>query len=164
MQACCSPDRWSHIAAADSYCRHADIYEPAISTSRTVSGSFQPGSTVVAVRAFSWQLFETDGFADIGRYFEAVSFGAGPVAEYLPAGAAFDVTTGVLAPQPTTFPADTETCIDTVVLSIPGVHVAPTQTAAGSICESSKTVTFKCEWEHMAEQEQDAVPIHIALP
>lgn len=148
----------------DSIVQHGDIFDPIANVTRTVDGTFSPGNTLVALRAFSWQIFETDDIPDIGRYFEAVYFMVGPLISVTSDHVAYNVTMDILAPKATTFPAKLFKSMDVVVLSVPGVAVGPGNRVTGNICESSASATFKCAWVDMAEQLSDTVTVLVDLP
>jgi len=112
------------------------------------------------MRGFGFELLETDGRANRGRYLEQLTFS---VAQ-LEADWAYSWTAGFQSPSITTYKSDVVYTMQASVLAFAtdGVAVSSEQSAAGAVCENDN-ITFKCSSKDLPVDLSDTVPVNVTV-
>ena len=115
---------------------------------------------VAGLRGFGFELLETKGEANRGRYLEQLSFSVaqGPVS-----GDSWGYTwsAGFVSPSVTTYASDVVYTVEPTMLAFgSGVGVTSQQSATGAVCEDDN-ITFKCSSKHLPQDLSDTVPVQV---
>lgn len=138
----------------------SDIFAGIQTQAVTVPKAPLEGYTYVpAFTSFGFELLETKGHTNRGRYMEQLHFTVSPGTTPW----AFSWQAAFLAPSITTYASDVRyTAAATVLAFGPKTSVGAQQTAAGSICENDKDgiiTTFRCSSVGLPQDLSDTVDV-----
>eukprot|EP01064_Diplonema_japonicum_P001529 TRINITY_DN1099_c0_g2_i2.p1 TRINITY_DN1099_c0_g2~~TRINITY_DN1099_c0_g2_i2.p1 ORF type:complete len:376 (+),score=122.84 TRINITY_DN1099_c0_g2_i2:53-1129(+) len=118
-------------------------------------------SAFVGIREVAFQLFETNGQKNLGRYLERFAFHVGPFSRVWPSTTLeMNYKLGVTAAETTTYPSKfTATMVPAVVSwkTPNGMFPIPQKKVEGTVCQSG--IGFSCRDHFLKESDNDLVPL-----
>lgn len=127
--------------------------------------SMNASAGILGFRGFGFQLVETKGHSDLGRYLEGLDFSISDW-RFQEGQHSFAWSAGLWAPKSTTYNSDVKSWVDLMVLPAPRGQMPATTVANrvlnGTVCMDDKAFpkTFKCSKKKLPKQ----LSVDVAVP
>ncbi|KAK3242278.1 hypothetical protein CYMTET_48015 [Cymbomonas tetramitiformis] len=127
------------------------------------SASVDAPAGVLGLTGFGFNLLETGGHKDLGRYLEGLDFSLGDW-RYTSGHHNFSWAAGVWAPSATTADSNLLSWLDVTVVHAAGAEAAATQMLNGTVCMDDRAFpyVFRCHAHGLPQQFSTVIPLKYA--
>jgi hypothetical protein len=138
------------------------LSEAASATTRSLLAPAGSQPLFTGITAFGWDLLETDGHADRGRYFEAYHFSLTQPRMSSESNFTYNITLGLSDPSITTVPSRVLYHASTLTLLAPSNEsIVATLEAIATVCKDDPGTAFYCTKHGMNASLADTVPLQL---